>query len=97
MGSLSAWTAQQFDPALNWGDVEWIKNRWGGKLILKGIISRFSCDWSTNDLHQRSIAFHTGHVQDRKLQACCQGNPAGGSQYQDLIGMLRQNQREDSL
>jgi L-lactate dehydrogenase (cytochrome) len=37
MGSLSSWTAQQFDPALNWGDVEWIKNRWGGKLILKGI------------------------------------------------------------
>ena len=37
MGSLSAWTAQQFDPRLNWGDVEWIKNRWGGKLIVKGI------------------------------------------------------------
>ena len=37
MGSLSEWTAQQFDPQLNWGDVEWIKKRWGGKLILKGI------------------------------------------------------------
>ncbi|MBM3361177.1 MAG: alpha-hydroxy-acid oxidizing protein [Betaproteobacteria bacterium] len=37
MGSLSEWTASQFDPALNWGDVEWIKKRWGGKLILKGI------------------------------------------------------------
>ncbi len=37
MGNLSAWTAQQFDPRLNWGDVEWIKKRWGGKLILKGI------------------------------------------------------------
>jgi L-lactate dehydrogenase (cytochrome) len=37
MGSLSEWTAKQFDPALNWGDVEWIKNRWGGKIILKGI------------------------------------------------------------
>ena len=37
MSSLSAWTAQQFDPRLNWGDVEWIKKRWGGKLILKGI------------------------------------------------------------
>ena len=37
MGSLSSWTAQQFDPRLNWGDVEWIKNRWGGKIILKGI------------------------------------------------------------
>ena len=37
MGSLSEWTAGQFDPRLNWGDVEWIKKRWGGKLILKGI------------------------------------------------------------
>ena len=37
MGSLSDWTAKQFDPRLNWGDVEWIKKRWGGKLILKGI------------------------------------------------------------
>ena len=37
MGSLSAWTAQQFDPRLKWGDVEWIKKRWGGKIILKGI------------------------------------------------------------
>jgi L-lactate dehydrogenase (cytochrome) len=37
MSSLSSWTAQQFDPRLNWGDVEWIKNRWGGKIILKGI------------------------------------------------------------
>jgi len=37
MGSLAHWTAQQFDPRLNWGDVEWIKKRWGGKLVLKGI------------------------------------------------------------
>ncbi len=37
MGSLGEWTAKQFDPSLNWGDVEWIKKRWGGKLILKGI------------------------------------------------------------
>jgi len=37
MANLGAWTAQQFDPRLNWGDVEWIKKRWGGKLIIKGI------------------------------------------------------------
>ena len=35
--SLSKWTASQFDPTLNWKDVEWVKNAWGGKLILKGI------------------------------------------------------------
>ena len=38
VSSLSSWTADQFDPRLNWGDVEWIKKRWGGKLILKGIM-----------------------------------------------------------
>jgi len=37
MGSLSEWTAKQFDPRLSWQDVEWIKRRWGGKLILKGV------------------------------------------------------------
>lgn len=38
MSSLSAWTNEQFDPTLNWRDVEWIKRLWGGKLILKGIM-----------------------------------------------------------
>lgn len=38
MSSLSSWTAQQFDPALTWDDIEWVRERWGGKLILKGII-----------------------------------------------------------
>lgn len=38
LSSLSVWTAEQFDPKLSWSDVEWIKERWGGKLILKGIL-----------------------------------------------------------
>jgi len=37
MNSLSAWTNEQFDPTLSWADVAWVKERWGGKLILKGI------------------------------------------------------------
>lgn len=36
--SLSVWTSEQFDPQLSWKDVAWIKERWGGKLILKGIL-----------------------------------------------------------
>jgi len=50
MGSLSEWTAKQFDPALSWNDVEWIKKRWGGKLILKGI----------QDVEDARIAADTG-------------------------------------
>lgn len=38
LSSLPAWTAEQFDPTLCWDDIEWIKERWGGKLILKGIM-----------------------------------------------------------
>ncbi|HEU0201037.1 MAG TPA: alpha-hydroxy acid oxidase [Burkholderiaceae bacterium] len=38
LGSLSEWTNKQFDPTLSWNDVAWIKERWGGKLVLKGIM-----------------------------------------------------------
>jgi L-lactate dehydrogenase (cytochrome) len=38
LSSLSSWTAEQFDPKLAWSDIEWIRERWGGKLILKGIL-----------------------------------------------------------
>jgi len=38
VNSLATWIASQFDPALSWKDVEWIKNIWPGKLILKGIL-----------------------------------------------------------
>lgn len=38
ISSLSEWSRKQFDPTLSWKDVEWIKNRWGGKLILKGLL-----------------------------------------------------------
>ncbi len=38
LSSLSSWTAEQFDPKLSWSDIDWIRERWGGKLILKGIL-----------------------------------------------------------
>ncbi len=38
MNSLAAWTNEQFDPRLSWEDVRWVKQQWGGKLILKGIM-----------------------------------------------------------
>ena len=38
MSSLSTWTAQQFDPSLNWDDIAWVKSQWDGKLIIKGIL-----------------------------------------------------------
>lgn len=36
--SLMDWTAQQFDPTLDWDKIKQIKDEWGGKVILKGIL-----------------------------------------------------------
>ncbi|MGO4702571.1 alpha-hydroxy acid oxidase [Dyella sp. 2RAB6] len=36
--TLAQWIASQFDPTLNWKDLEWIRELWPGKLILKGIM-----------------------------------------------------------
>jgi L-lactate dehydrogenase (cytochrome) len=38
MSSLAAWTNEQFDPRLSWADIDWVRERWGGKFILKGIM-----------------------------------------------------------
>ncbi len=38
LSSLSSWTSEQFDPSLSWDDVARIKDMWGGKLIIKGIM-----------------------------------------------------------
>jgi len=47
---LARWTAEQFDPTMNWKDVEWIASLWPGKLILKGIL----------DVEDARIAAKTG-------------------------------------
>ena len=36
--NLGAWTAEQFDPTLDWGKIAKLKEQWGGKVILKGIL-----------------------------------------------------------
>jgi L-lactate dehydrogenase (cytochrome) len=47
LSSLSAWTNEAFDPSLSWQDVEWIRDRWGGKLILKGILDKEDAEMAT--------------------------------------------------
>ncbi len=38
LASLSEWTRTQFDLTLNWKDIAWIKKRFGGPVIVKGIL-----------------------------------------------------------
>ena len=48
--SLAQWTNSQFDPTLNWKDVDWVRSLWPGKLILKGIL----------DVEDAKVAAQTG-------------------------------------
>ncbi|MEE9454442.1 MAG: alpha-hydroxy acid oxidase [Paracoccaceae bacterium] len=50
MGTLADWTSKQFDERLSWDDVKWIKERWGGPLIIKGIL----------DVEDAKLAVKTG-------------------------------------
>ena len=36
--TLAEWTQTQFDASASWRDVEWVRSRWPGKLILKGVM-----------------------------------------------------------
>ncbi len=38
MLNLAEWTHSQFDASVNWRDVEWVRSRWPGRLILKGVL-----------------------------------------------------------
>jgi L-lactate dehydrogenase (cytochrome) len=48
--SLAQWVSTQFDPTLNWKDIEWIRDLWPGTLILKGVL----------DLEDARMAARTG-------------------------------------
>jgi L-lactate dehydrogenase (cytochrome) len=50
VNSLAQWTASQFDPALSWKDIEWIRSIWSGTMFLKGIL----------DVEDAKIAVKTG-------------------------------------
>jgi L-lactate dehydrogenase (cytochrome) len=37
--SLMSYVANQFDPSVSWGDMEWMISEWGGPFAIKGILS----------------------------------------------------------
>ncbi len=38
-GSLAQWIGSQFDGAMRWSDVEWLRGIWPGKLVVKGVLN----------------------------------------------------------
>ncbi len=76
LSSLSSWAAQQFDPSLDWDDVEWVKKRWGGKLILKGIIDSEDAPFASNSGADALIVSNHGGRQLDGAQSSIEALPA---------------------
>jgi L-lactate dehydrogenase (cytochrome) len=63
--TLSQWIGAQFDPTVTWKDIEWVRSRWPGKLILKGVLdaedARLACENAADAL---VVSNHGGRQLD---------------------------------
>jgi L-lactate dehydrogenase (cytochrome) len=63
--TLSQWIGSQFDPTVTWKDIEWVRSRWPGKLILKGVLdaedARLACENAADAL---VVSNHGGRQLD---------------------------------
>jgi L-lactate dehydrogenase (cytochrome) len=85
MTSLGEWTAGQFDPSLDWDDVEWVKRRWGGKLILKGIQDVEDAKLAVNSGADALIVSNHGGRQLDGAQSSIEALPAIASEVASKI------------
>src|SRR5258707_1379676 len=89
INSLAQWTASQFDPTLNWKDVEWVKSIWPGKLILKGILDVDDAKIAvTTGADAISVSNHGGPHLDgapSAISAPPRGGDAGGPQNEVMF------------
>ncbi|MGB1757287.1 MAG: alpha-hydroxy acid oxidase [Pseudomonadales bacterium] len=81
--SLSHWTQQQFDPGLNWDDVAWIKDLWGGPLIIKGIMSEEDAILAETHGADAIVVSNHGGRQLDGAPASCEALPAIKSAVSD--------------
>lgn len=70
LNSLMSWTNEQFDPELDWKKIAKIRDMWGGKLILKGILdeedARRAADFGADAI---LVSNHGGRQLDGALSS----------------------------
>jgi L-lactate dehydrogenase (cytochrome) len=79
--SLSAWLATQLEPALTWADIEWIRNSWPGKLVLKGILD-------VEDAKQAIAVGADGIVISNHGGRQLDGAPSSISMLESIVGAV---------
>ena len=68
--SLSAWTSEQFDQSLDWKKIEVLMKKWGGKVILKGILEPIDAKMAANlGVDAIIVSNHGGRQLDGALSS----------------------------
>lgn len=88
LASLATWTVEQFDPTLSWDDVRWIKDRWGGKLILKGVLDPEDAEKAARSGADALIVSNHGGRQLDGAKSSITALPAIASAVGDKIEVL---------
>ncbi len=70
--TLAEWITSQFDPSVTWQDIEWVRSRWPGKLIVKGILdaadARLACGSTADAI---VVSNHGGRQLDGAPSTIC--------------------------
>jgi L-lactate dehydrogenase (cytochrome) len=86
--SVAQWTAAQFDPTLNWADIEWVRALWPGTIILKGILDprtpRSLPRWAFQRLSCPTVADVSSTAPRRRSQRC-RGGRRGRLRHRDHV------------
>ena len=69
LSSVIEWTNAQFDPALSWADVGWVKKRFGGKVIVKGILDADDARWRPAPMRSSSPIMAGGSSTARRRRS----------------------------
>src|SRR5690606_31003510 len=64
--SLMNWTSEQFDPCLDWGKIARIRDQWGGKFILKGVLDEEDARMAVDAGADARSEEHTSELQSRE-------------------------------
>ena len=113
LADLTAWANEQFDPKLDWDKVARIRDQWGGKFILKGILDAEDAKMAADaglvpgelaetvrdgDLGRRPDR-HRGAGAGRRTRCEEPGaaQPAGAQGFRGRLGLIETTARTVSL
>lgn len=70
LSDFQAWIHANFDPSVGWKDVEWVRSRWDGPLVIKGLLDpEDALEAASNGADAIVVSNHGGRQLDGALSS----------------------------